>query len=144
MQITMTGSLSNNLIKRDKNNAISNYRESANCNLGLLAPSPVCQSAVQLQTQNFHPSSTRVLQALSVCFYSRLHHQQLWIGKFILCMQEIHMKIMKLTYESLVLWQSTVPSGSHCDKNRLEGGQLQNTGQWLDLWSWSYLLKGLK
>lgn len=39
----------------------------------------------------------------SVCFYSKLHHQQLWIGKFILCMQEIHMKMMKLTYESLVL-----------------------------------------
>lgn len=91
------------------------------------------KSALQLQTQNFHPSSTRALQALSVCFYSRLHHQQLWIGKFILCMQQIHMKMLKLTYESLVLWQSTVPSGSHCDKDRLEGGQLQNTGQWLDL-----------
>lgn len=123
----MTESLSNNLIKRDKNNAISNYRESANCNLGLLvlSPLPVCQSALQLQTQNFHPSSTRALQALSVCFYSRLHHQQLWIGKFILCMQQIHMKMLKLTYESLVLWQSTVPSGSHCGKDRLEGGQLQ-------------------
>lgn len=55
MQITMTGSLSNNLIKRDKNNAISNYRESANCNLGLLAPSSL---SVKVLSNYKHRTST--------------------------------------------------------------------------------------
>lgn len=35
--------------------------------------------------------------------------------------EDAEVAISAVTFESQVLWQSALPSGSHCDKDRLEG-----------------------
>lgn len=68
MQITMTGSLSNNLIKRDKNNAISIYKESAKYNSSHLVPASlsVPQKVLSNHTQLSLQQHKNRLWALSV------------------------------------------------------------------------------
>lgn len=127
MQITMTGSLSNHLIERDKNNAISIYKESAKYNFSHLVPSSLPASQKGLSTTNtpLQQHKNR-LWALNMCFLlqvtpSTAVHRQIYSGNATDHNFSIFTWILAATSGSLVLWQSALPSGSHCDKDRLDG-----------------------